>query len=117
MLRRFLSSFLACGFLATFACADPSAEVRERAEAGAPWSQYYLGLMCAQGISLSKDLGEALKWYRRSADQGTAIAQFSIGEMYETGTGVPKDSAEGVKWYRHAAEQGDPDAQAKLGVI
>ena len=68
---------------------------------------------CGEGVS--KDLSEAVRWYRKAAEQGIAQAQYNLGVCYEFGKGVSKDQAEAVRWYRKAAEQGDARAQCNLG--
>ena len=64
---------------------------------------------------MTKDLVEAVKWYRKSAEQNFARAQNSLGYSYEEGQGVAKDLVEAAKWYRKAAEQNDAMAQLNLG--
>ena len=64
---------------------------------------------------MTKDLYEAVKWFRKAAEQGHAKAQFNLGLCYDEGNGVTKDPVEAVKWYRKAAEQGDAKAQYNLG--
>ena len=60
---------------------------------------------------MSKNLPEAIRWYRRAAEQGHARAQRNLGVCYAIGTGVDQDTVEAVKWYRKAAEQEDIGAQ------
>jgi TPR repeat protein len=62
-----------------------------------------------------KDIGEAVKWYRKAAEQNYTPAQSNLGWCYDNGQGVAKDYVEAVKWYRQAAEQGHPEAQFNLG--
>ena len=69
--------------------------------------------MLATGVT--KDHGEAVRWYRMAAEQGHADAQNNLGNAYYFGAGVSKDHGEAVRWYRMAAEQGDATAQFSLG--
>ena len=46
------------------------AELRGRAEKGEADAQFNLGFMYANGLGVTKDEVEAVKWYRKSADQG-----------------------------------------------
>ena len=85
------------------------------AESGTAFSQNHLGLMYNQGIGVSPDLKEAVKWYHKAAEQGDASAQYNLGCMYDYGSGVVEDNKEAVKWYRKAAEQGFALAQYNLG--
>ena len=92
-------------------------EVKARAEQGEAPVQYYLGLSYASGAyGLTKDYGEAVKWYRKAAEQGHAGGQYELGRAYYNGNGVAQDCDEGVKLYRQAANQGQPSAQYILGV-
>ena len=79
-------------------------------------AQYELGVCYQNGKGVSKDMTEAVKWYRKAAEQGHATAQCSLGVCYDNGNGVSKNPEEAVKWYRKAAEQGHATAQNNLGV-
>ena len=46
------------------------------------------------GYGVTKDLKEAVKWYRLSANQGNASAQYWVGYSFYYGLGVDEDSAE-----------------------
>ena len=70
---------------------------------------------CGEGVS--KDLSEAVKWYRKAAEQGDADAQGFLGECYEYGGGVVKDLTEAIKWYRKAAARGNEDAKKRLKAL
>ena len=94
---------------------DETSVLRTKAEQGDKDAQLKLGVMYAEGEIVSKDIVEAVKWFRKAAEQGDADAQFNLGLSYDTGDGAPKDSVEAVRWYRKAAEQGKADAQFNLG--
>ncbi|PIR00341.1 MAG: hypothetical protein COV66_07620 [Nitrospinae bacterium CG11_big_fil_rev_8_21_14_0_20_45_15] len=64
-------------------------------------------MMYRDGLGVTKDYKEAVKWFRKAAEQGFARGQAYLGAMYFDGEGVPKDDKEAVKWLRKAAEQGD----------
>jgi TPR repeat protein len=66
---------------------------------------------------VSRDYGEAIKWYRRAADQGYHQAQHNLGVMYYNGYGLSPDYAEAAKWFRKAALQGNELAQYNLGLM
>jgi len=91
--------------------------LRALAEKGDADSQYKLGTAYDEGLGVSKDYTEALKWFRLAAEQGHARSQFRVGDMYMSGDGVAKNDAEAVKWFRKAAEQGLANAQGMLGII
>ena len=78
-------------------------------------AQFYLGECYYNGVVVSKNVAEAVKWYRKAAEQGYAEAQYDLGICYEEGYGVAKDMFEAFKWYRKAAEQGHAKGQFELG--
>ena len=85
---------------------------RQAAEQGDAEAQYNLGFMYAEGLGVSKDEPEWVRWYRLGADQGDAVAQLELGLMLmlmsDAGEGVSKDEPELVRWYRLGADQGLP---------
>lgn len=78
---------------------------------GTPHSCNAIGLLYYNGLGVSRDLREAMNWFRRAADQGDGEAQANLGQLYETGEGVVRDPLEAMKWYGKAAAGGDPGAQ------
>ena len=92
-------------------------ELKESAELGYAIDQLRLGIMYANGLGVSKDVAEAVRWYRKAAEQGNADAQGKLGLMYEEGQGVDKNEVEAARWYRKSADQGDADAQVRLGIM
>ena len=74
-------------------------------------AQYNLGVANAEAIGVTRDDGEAVKWYRRAAEQGNADAQANLGFMYQKGLGVAQDYGEALKWFRRGVEQGHAIAQ------
>ena len=91
------------------------AELKARAENGDAHWQYVLGGCYAQGIGVTQDDAEGVKWYRKAAEQNDVDAQYSLGWCYHDGHGVAQDYAETVKWWHKAAEQGNMIAQYNLG--
>ena len=111
-----------------------SAEVLLAAQNGNAEAQYNLALAYENGNGMTKDLSEAVKWYRKAAEQGhagaqkklktaelllnaqngNAEAQYKLAQAYEKGSGVTKDLTEAMAWYHKAAEQGHAEAQYKL---
>ncbi len=67
------------------------------------------------GIGVTTDYEEALKWYRLSAERGNKFALYRLGEMYYYGEGVDQDYSEAVKWYLRAAEAGHVFTPLRLG--
>ncbi len=64
----------------------------------------------------TKDIHEAVRWYRKAAEQGNAIAQHKLGHCYENGIGVTQDCEAAVNLYKASAEQGNVNAQYNLGI-
>ena len=104
----FWSLFISAAFAAT------AADYRADAEKGDAEAQFFLALCYANGEGVSKNMAEAVKWWRKAAEKGNAKAQFSLAVCYENGFGVSKNMAEAVKWYKKAARQGIPDAKRAL---
>ncbi|MCH7623104.1 MAG: sel1 repeat family protein [Nitrospinae bacterium] len=69
------------------------------------------------GLEVTQDYKEAVRWYQQSAKQRLAMAQNNLGVMYGQGQGVTQDYLESVKLYRLSAEQGNAKAQYNLGVM
>lgn len=89
-------------------------EALERAKAGDALAQYAVGEMYWRGEGSSRDLKEAVRWFRLSAEQGLAEAQLTLGVRYELGDEVVQNYLEAEKWYRLAATQGLAEAQNNL---
>ncbi len=92
-------------------CAATMLILKPMADHGNAVAQYRVGMMYFRAEGMSKDYGEALRWFRKAADQGNADAQFNIGVMYRNGQGVSQNYAESFKWYQSAADQGYLKAQ------
>lgn len=81
------------------------------AKQGEVSAQTNLGWMYNNGKGVTKDIKEAIKWYRLAADQGNPVAQNSLGSVY---LDEVQDKQEAVKWYLRSAAQGNTDAQKNL---
>ncbi len=86
-----------------------------KAAAGDAEAQAKLGLLCAYGRGLKKDLARAYVLFRSAAEQGNQEGQTNLGTMYFEGWGIAKNQSEAVRWWRKSAEQGSADAQFNLG--
>lgn len=93
------------------------AEFRKLAEQGVPLAQFALGQMHAEGAGVSRDFGEATKWYTLAARGGLAQAQYNLGVAHYTGIGVRRDYLQAARWYEKAARQGDARSQNNLGYL
>ena len=90
---------------------------RLRAEHGDATAPVQLGDVYDTGAGVTRDVAEAIKWYRKAAEQGNAEGQYSLGGKYDSGDGVPQDYSQALKWYRKAAEQGHSTAEYNVGVL
>ena len=88
---------------------------RELAKKGDIKAQNEVGYYYQNGIGVSKDDAEAVRWYRLAAEQGLALAQDNLGWMYQNGLGIEQNYTEAVNWYRKAADQGHANAQNNMG--
>lgn len=66
-------------------------ELTPLAESGDVFSEYFLGLMYAQGAGVQQNFKQAEFWFLLAAGQGHAQAQEFLGGMYAVGKGVPVD--------------------------
>ncbi|HSY17854.1 MAG TPA: tetratricopeptide repeat protein [Candidatus Acidoferrales bacterium] len=71
--------------------------------ASATAAQNALGLMYLQGKGLSKNVTEAMKWFRKAADLDYTSAQISLAVLDFEGTEIPKDETQALNWFHKAA--------------
>jgi TPR repeat protein len=114
---RFLIFAVMISLTGSWARAQSLAELERRARNGDPASEFRLALEYAVGANLPRDLGEAIRWYRKAAERGYVHAQYNLGVAYHNGLGVARNDAESVRWYRKAADQGEATAQNNIGVF
>lgn len=90
--------------------------LRARATGGDARSQFLLGLVYEFGhAGITKDLQQALSWFKQAAEQGIGLPQAWVGDFYYQGIGIPVNFAEAFRWYRKAAEQNYSWAQFMVG--
>lgn len=75
-------------------------------------AQYKLGVYYQKPTT--RNLDEALKYYKLASEQHNCKAQYNLGRMYEAGVGVDKDYDEAIKYYKLASEQKYGYAQTAL---
>lgn len=68
------------------------------AEKGFADAQYNLGIVYLHGDGVSKNDGEAIKWFRLAAEQGDRSAQQQLGVMILHGQGTTANPEEGYRW-------------------
>ena len=64
-----------------------------------------LGHMYFEGVGVSKDVLEAIRWYENAASAGEFCAQIELGRIYSRGLGVSRNPASARKWYSAAIGQ------------
>jgi TPR repeat protein len=90
---------------------DEVATIRQLAEHGDAGAQSIFGLMYANGVGITENDAEAVKWYRLAAEQGNADAQSNLGVMYFFGSGVSKSAVDAYFWWHLAAARENADAK------
>ena len=112
--------------MALFACerahdearhGDAAELCRPLAEAGSAEAQAIMGALHRNGQGVSRDYGEAARWFGLAARQGLAQAQFKLAAFYNYGAGVTRDLVEAHAWYTLAADAGNGDATAGLALV
>ncbi|MBI2806128.1 MAG: SEL1-like repeat protein [Planctomycetes bacterium] len=96
------------------------AEIKTAAEQGDAQAQFKLGVMYHLGIGNLSDIGEAVKWLRKSAEQGNVKALnylyiYSRQSFPDAPRPLNIDETEAFSWVKKAAEKGDKDSQFDLG--
>ncbi|MDP6399316.1 MAG: SH3 domain-containing protein [Arenicellales bacterium] len=79
-------------------------------------AQYAMGVVYFEGNGVSKNLDEALAWFRKAANSGHPTAMFNLGVAYWQGRGLTKNFSQAVDWWERAAESGDVASQYNLGL-
>lgn len=88
----------------------------DAADTGDAAAQCSLGACFQNGYhGAEKNIGEAIKFYRKAVAQGNPEAQFLLGACYYNGNGVEKNLDEAVRLFHEAATQGIAGAQMCLG--
>lgn len=89
-------------------------ELMKLSKEGVACDQCNLGVAYALGDGTAKNLGKAVKWYRKAAERNDVIAQILLGDCYFLGEGVVADKEEAMKWYRRSADNGNRLAGYKM---
>ena len=91
--------------------------ILEKAILGDSTAQFALGQLYQQGVSVEKNMQEAIKYYNKSAAQQDLRAEYNLALIYLYGeTGKP-DYQQALGWLTDAAFKGSSDAQYVLGQI
>ena len=90
--------------------------MRNSAELGHVFAQYFLGSLYHDGEHVGLDYGMAMHWYAAAANQDHEDALFKLGVMYQNGQGVVKSPKKAIEHFAKAAESdsGNSDYLAEL---
>src|ERR1039458_744829 len=76
-----------------------------------------IGVQFRDGLGVSVNYAEAMRWFRRAAGEGDYTSANAVGVLYQQGLGVSVDYAESMRWYLKAAEAGYDTAMYNIGVL
>ena len=77
-------------------------------------AMHNLAVIYATGKGVDKDMGEAIKWYRKGANAGYVDSIFDLGLLYANGSGVTRDYPEAKRLWETAAGKGHKLASKNL---
>lgn len=80
-------------------------------------SQYYVGYLYLNGLGVSQDTREAVRYLKESSNQNYDMAQALLAFLYEEGHVLPQDKTKAMELYKLAAEQNNASANLNLGVM
>ena len=92
-------------------------ETIKSARLGVAEAQYEVGLMYANGVGVTRNIGQAVHWVQQSAQRGYVNAQYLLATRYESGVGVEQSTQFAALWYGRAAEQAHSKAAFRLGKL
>ena len=88
--------------------------LRKAADAEIGDAQHALGVLYLRGRGVSRDPGEAARWFERAAKNGNVAGLVEHAILLFNGDGVPADEAQAAKLFRRAALRGNAVAQNRL---
>ncbi len=80
-------------------------------------SQYYVGYLYLNGLGVSQDTREAVRYLTESSNKNYDMAQSLLAFLYDEGHVVPQDKAKAMELYKLASEQNNASANLNLGVM
>eukprot|EP01080_Neovahlkampfia_damariscottae_P001255 gene1255-11344_t len=86
------------------------------AEAGCMFGQLNYAYYLDKGITVEKNLVEAVFWYEKAEEQGYFKASYNIGCFYEDGVIYEQDTEKGFEYFLKSAEQGFALAQNRVAL-
>ena len=88
-------------------------ELRQLAEDGEHYAQYFLGKLYRDGGVVIPDDEQAEEWFRRSAETGYDCAAYALGKLLQEQGRM----AEAAEWYSRASKQRNEFAQYRLAKL
>lgn len=83
-------------------------------EGGDGTSAWHIGNCFRDGIPVSQDIDEAIKWYIKSAEYGNPKAYGEIGAIYENAEFGRQDHEKSLDYYTKGYENGDDESTLAL---
>ena len=87
------------------------------AERGNAEANFNLGILYEDGLGVSQNLAQALRYYETAAIGGSFKAQYRLGLLYFVGEIVPLDKVKAKRWLTEAASGGDRDSIEMLAIL
>lgn len=95
---------------------DVLQETLTKAQAGDVQAQLDLGEAYLHGKIVSRDLEQAMQWFRKAAEQGNAMAQARLGVLIGNFRGK-QNYDEALEWLRKSADQNCADGESGLAFM
>ena len=89
--------------------------LKELAEDGDAYAQYFIGKLYRDGGLLIPDSVEAQYWFTQAARQNLTVAQYALVKLYLSDDSEVHDTEEGIRWLKAAAQNGSNYAAYRLG--
>ncbi len=92
-------------------------QVIQKAVLGDSTVQFQLGQAYQQGVGVTKNMQQAISYYKKAAAQLELRAEYNLGLIYLQGLAGKPDYPAALGWLTHAAFKGNAYAQYALGQI
>ena len=78
---------------------------------------FRLGTFYEKGLSVTKDVDIARRYYLQAAERGNAKAMHNLAVLDADGGGKGANYKSASQWFRKAADRGVADSQFNLGIL